>query len=105
MRFLALPLALALATAGSAVRAQPAAPAAKPTAAAKPAASAAKADPIDINTASKADLQSIPGIGDVYAAKIIAARPYHSKDELTRKKVLPAGVYAKVKDRLIARQH
>ncbi len=107
MRLLALPLALAL-YAGAA-SAQTAARSAKPavaaTKAAPAAAAAAKADPIDINTATKADLQAIPGIGDVYATKIIAGRPYHSKDELTRKKVLPAGVYAKVKDRVIARQH
>ena len=81
-----------------------AATAATPAAAAKPA-TAAKSEPVDINTASKTDLQTIPGIGDVYASKIIAGRPYHSKDELTRKKILPAGVYAKTKDRLVARQH
>ena len=109
---LAITLAAGASAAGTSAAAQTAAPAAtKPAAGARPATAAtasaatAKSDPIDINTASKADLQGIPGIGDVYAAKIIANRPYHSKDELTRKKVLPAGIYAKVKDRIIARQH
>ena len=71
-------------------------------AAAKPA--AAKSAPLDINTATKDELKAIPGIGDAYADKIIAGRPYRAKDELTKKQILPAGVYAKVKDRIIAKQ-
>ncbi|GJG86646.1 hypothetical protein tb265_18270 [Gemmatimonadetes bacterium T265] len=110
-----LALAVSLAATGAPASAQTAAAArpaaagqpapAKPATAAKPAAGATKAEPVDINTATSADLKAVPGIGDAYAAKIIAGRPYHSKDELTRKKILPAGVYAKVKDRIIARQH
>ena len=104
----ARPTSPASAAAAARTASQPAAPAT----AAKPAATSAagtkagaKTEPIDINTATSADLKAIPGIGDAYAAKIIAGRPYHSKDELARKKILPAGLYAKVKDRVIARQH
>lgn len=59
---------------------------------------------IDINTATEAELKSIPGIGDAYAAKIIAGRPYAKKDQLKSRNILPAPVYEQVKDNLVAKQ-
>lgn len=58
---------------------------------------------IDINSASVDELRSIPGIGEAYSAKIVAGRPYRAKNELVDKGILPAGVYAKVKDQIIAK--
>ena len=82
-----------------------AAPATAQKAAPTPAAAkAAAVEPIDINTATKEQLMAVKGIGDAYAGKIIAGRPYKSKDQLWRKKVLPKGVYDSVKDLLIAKQ-
>jgi DNA uptake protein ComE-like DNA-binding protein len=52
---------------------------------------------IDINTATEAQLKAIPGVGDEYAKKIIAARPYNKKEELTTKKIIPADSYEKIK--------
>ncbi len=65
---------------------------------------AAKAKLVDINTATDAELKSVAGIGDAYAAKIIAGRPYANKAQLKSRKILPGPVYEQVKDLIIAKQ-
>ena len=59
---------------------------------------------IDLNSATKAELETLPGIGDAYADKIIAGRPYARKDQLVTKKVIPQATFDKIKDNVIARQ-
>jgi competence protein ComEA len=78
---------------------------AAPKAGAKPKAQAGQtAQLLDLNTASKADLEMLPGIGTAYSQKIIDGRPYARKDELVSKKVLPQATYDKIKDKVVAKQ-
>jgi DNA uptake protein ComE-like DNA-binding protein len=57
---------------------------------------------VDINSATLAELKSLPGIGQAEAERIVAQRPYLTKGDLVLKKVLPAGPYMSLKNRVVA---
>ena len=64
---------------------------------------AAKTAPVDINSASAAELKAVKGIGEADAKKIVEHRPYKSTDELVQKKVMSKATYDKIKDQIVAK--
>jgi competence protein ComEA len=73
------------------------APAAKPT-------PTPKEELLDLNSAKREQLVALPGVGEAYADKIIAGRPYKSKFELVQKNIVSKQIYAKFAAKVIAKQ-
>jgi competence protein ComEA len=66
-------------------------------------ATSAGGGPINLNTASAADLDTLPGIGPATAAKIISSReekPFTSVDDLVARKIVAASTLAKFRDQV-----
>ena len=103
-------ISLALAIPAAAQSTAPAtSPGAKPATTTAPARATTASAPattslLDINSASKEQLEALKGVGPVRAADIIKGRPYKGKDELVEKKIIPANVYADINDKIIAKQ-
>ncbi len=57
--------------------------------------------PVNINNASQSDLEALPGIGPVTAAKIISGRPYSKIEDLQNQKIISKSVFEKIKDSLV----
>lgn len=55
-------------------------------------------DLININVASEAELDKLPGVGPVTAKKIVAGRPYQNISELFSRKILGKALFEKIKD-------
>lgn len=59
---------------------------------------------IDINSATVAQLKTLPGINDELAQNIVKGRPYRVKTDLARKKIVPQAAYNKIAGLVIAKQ-
>jgi DNA uptake protein ComE-like DNA-binding protein len=70
----------------------------RPTAPAAPA-----AGQIDINSASRDELMTLDGIGEVKADAIIRSRPFKAKTDLVERRVIPESLYEKLADKVAAR--
>ena len=55
---------------------------------------------IRMNSSSLKELDSLPGIGEITAKKIISNRPYGSIEELVFKKIIKNSVYQKIKENI-----
>ncbi len=60
--------------------------------------------PLNVNTATKEQLMSLPGVTASEADGIIAGRPYDDPRELATRRILPKNEYDKIADRLTAKK-
>lgn len=55
---------------------------------------------VSINNSTAEELDSLPGVGQVTAQKIIGARPYSTIEELQERKIVSSKVYNEIKDKI-----
>ena len=60
--------------------------------------------PLDLNSASKTQLLSLPGITDDAADRIIAARPYSNTHELLDKRIISREEFNKIADSITVKK-
>ena len=59
--------------------------------------------PLNINHATKDQLETLPGIDSVAAGRIIAGRPYQNSEELPRRHVISRAEYHQIATKIEAR--
>jgi DNA uptake protein ComE-like DNA-binding protein len=55
---------------------------------------------VNVNNASKVKLQTLPGVDEETADRIIAGRPYHTTDEVGTKGVVSPEEFKQIKDKI-----
>jgi len=58
---------------------------------------------INVNTASREELESLLGIGPVKAQAIVEGRPYNNVEEVMKVKGIKEGTFSEIKDRIRVR--
>jgi hypothetical protein len=69
-----------------------------------PTSTAGRMTAVDLNSASAEELKKLPGVDDQTAQKIIAARPFRSKQQLLAKKVIDRSTYRQLQPMVVARR-
>ena len=60
--------------------------------------------PLDLNTATKNQLLSLPGVTVAEADRVIAGRPYNEPGEVVTRRIMPKTEYDKIADRVTAKK-
>jgi competence protein ComEA len=60
--------------------------------------------PLDLNSATREQLLTLPGMTEAEADQVIAGRPYEEPAELVTRRILSKTEYDKISDRVTARR-
>jgi DNA uptake protein ComE-like DNA-binding protein len=60
--------------------------------------------PLNVNTATKEQLITLPGVTGVEADRVITGRPYDDPGQLVTRHILPKSKYDQIADRLVAKK-
>ena len=60
--------------------------------------------PLDLNSATKDQLETLPGMTTAEAEHVIAARPYHTPRDLVTRRILSQAQYDQISDRVTAKK-
>lgn len=59
--------------------------------------------PVNINKASETDLESLPGIDEAAARRIVDGRPYDAGSDLVKKHLISRTEYDRIANKIVAR--
>jgi DNA uptake protein ComE-like DNA-binding protein len=62
----------------------------------------ARKGPLNINSASERDLETLPGVAPKTANAIVDKRPYKTPHDLVHKRVMPSAEFDRIKGRIVA---
>lgn len=60
--------------------------------------------PLDLNTATREQLLSLPGVTAAEATQVVAGRPYNDPGEVVTRRIMPKTEYDKIADQVTARK-